>query len=252
MKKFFGAFSTKEFLVTKKAKSSLSIIKKKEEEEVLKNQELPNEVTNIIKCLYYLLDEKFDDNLNGKQLFENMINNVLEKYEEKTFKGAIVSYCNKNKFLNLTKEKVDNINKIIEENNNILNMLIITKLSRPISYFCFFLKEVHDYINLKTSDGKYYYELREKNEELQKYLDFLYLYENNGKPRNPPKIEKKEENQNNEENDKDIKADEDKNEEVKVEEQKIVEDNKDVKEEKVENVALKVEEVSVNKEENKE
>ena len=110
-----------------------------------------------------------------------MLTNILEKSEDKTFKGLLVNYFNKNKFLNLTQEKADNINKIVIENNNILNMIAITKMCRPISLFCFLLKEIHDYINLKTSDGHYYYELRAKNDQLQKYLDFIYLYDNNGK-----------------------------------------------------------------------
>ena len=115
-----NTYLTKEFSLTKKALTSLSMFNKKEEEEVLKNQELPDEVGRIIKCIYYLLDEKFDENMNNKQLFENMLTNILEKSEDKTFKGLLVNYFNNNKFLNLTKEKAENINKIIEENNNIL------------------------------------------------------------------------------------------------------------------------------------
>ena len=139
-----NTYLTKEFSLTKKAMSSLSIFKKKEEEEVLKNQELSDEVGRILKCLYYLLDEKFDENMNVKELFENMLKNILEKNEDKTFKGLLVNYFNKNKFLNLTQEKAENINKIINENNNILNMIMITKMCRPISLFCFLLKGVYD------------------------------------------------------------------------------------------------------------
>ena len=250
-----NTYLTKEFSLTKKAMSSLSMFKKKEEEDVLKMQELPNEVGRILKCLYYLLDEKFEENMNSKQLFENMLTNILEKSEDKTFKGLLVNYFNKNKFLNLTQEKADNINKIVIENNNILNMIAITKMCRPISLFCFLLKEIHDYINLKTSDGHYYYELRAKNDQLQKYLDFIYLYDNNGKVRNPPKEEiKKEEEKPKEENAE--KAEEQKAEETQNNEEKSKEENKEIKEEQKEEKdeekkteEIKVEEEPVKKEE---
>jgi len=161
--------------------TSLSMFKKKEEEDVLKIQELPNEVGLMSKCILYILDEKFDDNLNNKQLFELLVN-ILEKSEEKNFKALFSNYFEQNKFLNLTQEKAENINKIINESGqNILNMIKMTKINRPMSLFCFLIKEVYEYINLKTEDGHYYYEIRLKQIQLKKYLDFIYLYDNNGK-----------------------------------------------------------------------
>jgi len=95
------------------------------------------------------------------------------------------NYFKQNKFLNLTKENAENINKIINENaHNILNMIKMAKINRPMSLFCFLLKDVSDYINLKTEDGHYYYEFRIKKTQLKKYLDFIYLYDNDGKVRN--------------------------------------------------------------------
>ena len=186
-----NSYLTKEFTLTKKAINSIQFFKKKEEEEILKMPEIPKEVGIILKCIYYIIDENFDENMGNKELFENMLNNVLTKNEDKSFKSLLVNYCNQNKYLNLTKEKFDKINSIINDNNTILNMIAMTKMCRPISLFCFLLKEVHDYINLKTLDGQFYFDLRMKNDELQKYKDLLYLIENDGKPREPPKIEEK-------------------------------------------------------------
>ena len=185
-----NTYLTKEFSISKKAINSIQFFKKKEEEEILKMPEIPKEVGMVLKCIYYLIDENFDENMGNKELFENMLNNILTKNEDKTFKSLLVNYFNQNKYLNLTKEKFDKINNLINDNNTILNMIAMTKLSRPVSLFCFLLKEVYDYINLKTLDGQYYFDLRTKNNELQKYKDFLYLIENNGKPREPPKEEK--------------------------------------------------------------
>lgn len=121
--------------------------------------------------------------MNDKLLYENFISNVLSKTEDKTLKSLLDNYFEHNKYLNLTKEKCDKINNIINENNQILRPLVISKINRVISYLCYFLKEVHEYINLKTFDGQYYYDLRMKFDELQKYKDILYLIENDGKKR---------------------------------------------------------------------
>ena len=229
--------------------NSLSMFKKKEEEEVLKNQQLPDEIGRILKCFYYLLDEKVEDNMNNKQLFENLLTNILKKSGDKTFKDLLVNYFNNNKFLNLTQEKAGNINKIINEDNNILSMTTITKICRPISLFCFLLKEIYDYINLKTSDNHYYYELREKNAQLQKYLDFIYLYDNNGKARNPPKVEEKPKEENVEKNEEQKEETQNINEEKpKGETGEKPEETKNEKEE-IKNEENKVEEESVKKEE---
>ena len=92
--------------------TSLSMFKKKDEEEILKIQELPNEMGLIIKCMLYILDEKFNEYLNNKQLFEILVN-IIKKKGEKNFNSLFANYFEQNKFLNLTYIKVDNINKII-------------------------------------------------------------------------------------------------------------------------------------------
>ena len=233
-----NTYLTKEFSLSKRAMGSLLMFKKKEEDEILKNQKLPSEVGLILKFICYLLDEKFDENMNEKD---------LDKNDDKTFKGLLVNYFNKNKFLNLTQEKVDNMNKLVNENNKILVMTEISKSCRPFGYFCFSLKEIFDYMNLKTSDGHHYYELREKNKQLQNYLDFIYMYENNGKQRTP-KEEKKEE----------TNAEKTKEENVEKSEEQNTENTEKPKEENLEqneehkNEEMKVEEESVKKEENNE
>ena len=221
-------YLTKEFSLSKKAINSIQFFKKKEEEEILKMAEIPKEVGMILKCIYYIIDEPFDESTNNKELFENLFNNIVTKNEDKTFKSLLVNYFNHHKYLNLTKEKYDKINNIINENNTILNMIAMTKMCRPISLFCFMLKEVHDYINLKTLDGQFYFDLREQNNELQKYKDLIYLIENDGKAREPPKEEKKEEPPNVEEP---PKVEEQKVEEQKVEEQPKVEEQNATEEE---------------------
>ena len=265
-----NTYLTKEFSLSKKAMSSLSMLKK---EEIPKNDNLPSEMGGVLKYLYYLLDENLDEKLSTKELLDNFLRNILEKIEDKTFKSLLVNYFQKNKFLNLTQEKAENINKIVNENNSILNMVVMGKNCRPFNLLSFLLKEVHDYINLKTSDGHYYYELRQKNQQLQKYQDFIYLYDNNGKERNQPKEEKKEEKpkeENNEKPEEQTKIEENKTEEKPAEEkvEKTEEEtkkeekpqeekneeqkNEEVKPEDVKPEENKIEEESVKKEESTE
>ena len=214
-----NSYLTKEFSLTKKAINSIQFFKQKEEEEILKMPEIPKEVGIILKCIYYIIDENFDENMGNKELFENMLKNVLTRNEDKSFKSLLVNYCNQNKYLNLTKEKFDKINNIINDNNTVLNMIAMTKMCRPISLFCFLLKEVYDYINLKTLDGQFYFDLRMKNVELQKYKDFLYLIDNDGKPKEPQKVEEKQKEETKTE--PEAKNEEVKNEEAQKKEEEV-------------------------------
>ena len=92
--------------------------------------EIPKEVGMVLKCIYYIIDENFDENMGNKELFENMLNNILTRNEDKSFKSLLVNYCNQNKYLNLNKEKYDKINNTINENSTILNMIAMTKIDK--------------------------------------------------------------------------------------------------------------------------
>lgn len=70
--------------------------------------------------------------------------------------------------MTITKEKYEKIDQILKENPKILSSIDIAKINRPISYMTFFLKEIYDFMGLKTLDGVFYFELRNKNTELQK------------------------------------------------------------------------------------
>ena len=88
---------------------AIHFFKKKAEEKIQKMAEIPKEVEMIIKCIYYIIDEPLDESLNGKQIYENLISNVLSKTEDKSFKSLLDNYFEHNKYLNLTKEKCDKI-----------------------------------------------------------------------------------------------------------------------------------------------
>lgn len=79
----------------------------------------------------------------------------------------MLSFTNNKKTLIITKEKYDKIHQMLENNPKILSSIDIAKINRSISYMTFFLKEIYDFMGLKTLDGVLYFELRNKNAELQ-------------------------------------------------------------------------------------
>ena len=131
-------------------------------------------------------------------------------------------------------------------------LMIWQKKNRTIAYSVFLAKEFHEFINKKTSDGIYYYELKNKNKIYQELKYKLATIENNGIP---PKIEveKKEEP-------KDIKEEIKENKEESQKElikediastTEIKEENKENKEEIQENKNNETEEIKIeNKEDN--
>ena len=167
---------------SKIAFKSLAYITKEEEINLSKKESIPNEITIIFKSLYYLLDEKFEEGISTNKLIEDFISIIFEKHNVKDIKNLISNYVNEHKDLKLNKEKFDNLENLFDSCPNICSPPEISKINRPISYLCFILKEIKEFINLKTSDGVYYYELRNKNNELkeiQKQIEDLKNAENN-------------------------------------------------------------------------
>ena len=146
-------------------------------------------------------------------------------------------FRSKNKDINLTKEKYVKLKNLIDSENRIINPIAFSKINRPVSYLTFFIKEVNEFINLKTLDGVFYFELRVKNAELQKLKKELEIIENDGKPKEQPKIEEP------------AKIEENKTEETKTEESAKVEETPKVEEQSQQVEPPKVEENTVKAEE---
>ena len=141
-------------------------------------------------------------------------------------------YFSKNKDLNLTKEKIEKIENIIKIDEIILSLSELAKKNRIMSYSAFLIKEYHEFITLKTSDGIPYYELKSKNKLLKELKYKLATIENNGIP---PKIE------------------EEKKEEVKEIKEEAKETNEEIQKEKAEpEKEEKIENNEENKDETKE
>ena len=237
-------YLSKKFVLSKTPLQSLVFFTKPEEQNLLKKlDETPKEVGLVFRFLYYFLDEPFDENSSDKDLISNFLNNFYTKYNAKDIKNLLLNYSNNNKDMNLTKEKYEKLQNIIDSENRIINPIAFAKINRPISYLTFFIKEVNEFMNLKTLDGVFYFELRLKNAELQKLKEKLEYIESGGKKKEEIKTEE-------------IKTEEVKNEEIKNEENnatkteentkvdeapKVEEQNQEINPPKVEETSVKAE-----------
>ena len=68
----------------------------------------------------------------------------------------------------LQQRQIRLINKIIENNRNLLNYGIVLQHSKAASYITFFLIEICDYYNLKTEDGVDVFDVRNKSIEMER------------------------------------------------------------------------------------
>ena len=168
-----NTYLTKEFVPSKVAQNSLAFITKEEEKKISENTKNPIEIKLIFhfQVVYYLLDEHFDEKKQASFLIKHLLNEVCSKHNAKDLKSLIINYYNKHKHLNLSPKKFNNIEKILKENKKILDNKEIAKISRPISYLTFYINEANKYMNLKTKDDIYYYEVRHMNEMLNKYKE---------------------------------------------------------------------------------
>ena len=83
---------------------------------------------------------------------------------------------NQNQNLNITEEKFNEVNELIKANPKILSSIDMARINRPISYMTFFIKEVVEYMSLKTSDGVYYYDLRNKSKIMKDNKNIIERY----------------------------------------------------------------------------
>ena len=207
---------------SKSAYKSLMFVTKEQIENLIKKGNVTKEFADVFKIILYILDVKYDENLEGEELLQFFISEILVKNNKKNLMLVISEFFAKNEDIHLTKEKIEKVENIIKSDNMPLSIQEMTKKNRLISYCIFLIKEYHEFIIQKTSDGIPHYELKAKDKNLKEYKYKLATIENNGIP---PKIEEVKKNEN-----KEVK--EEKKEEIKKEEnegdnaQKIEKDDK--------------------------
>ena len=170
------------FIPSKKGLNGLNYITQEEINNYIKIEKtgLPNEIKNIFLLIIYLFDyeetNKFKNNNNV--IIDFHFKNILNIYNVKNIKQLFLKYIEINPYLNINKNKFEKLNNIFSENKNILNNEEITKINRPLSYICFILNEIYNYINKKYNDV-YIYEIINKNNEMIKLKNNLDLIKKN-------------------------------------------------------------------------
>ena len=173
-------YLTTEFNPSKTSQNSLMFVKKDEIVNLINKGNIPIEINKLFKTLLYIFDIKFDETLENEDLLNYFISEVMDKNQVKDLKTFAIKYLSDYKDLNISKEKVEKINDIINSDERVIVSTEISKISRNISYSTLLIKECYDYLNLKTLDNVPYYELKAKNKVLQEYKDKLSKLENNG------------------------------------------------------------------------
>ena len=180
------SYLNKEFTPSKSAQNSLMFVKRDEIEKIIKSGNIPPEIVEIFKLLFYIFDIPFDESLEGENLLNYFLEEVMDKNNAKELKSIASNYLSNHKDLNITKEKFDKLTSIINSDEKVVSSVDIAKICRNISYCTLLIREVNEFINLRTLDEVPYYELRLKNNDLQEYKKQLATLENNGIP---PKAE---------------------------------------------------------------
>jgi hypothetical protein len=146
--------------------NSLNFIDKEEENKLMNELQHPY-ITEYFKLILTLLNEKNDEN---KNIFEFFFKDLLEKHHASNIKNLLIKNFVNNTFI-INDDQFNTIQKMILIKPDLLSPATLLRYNRAVAYSAFFMKDLFYYINLKTEDGKYYYQLRAnlpKNEYQEK------------------------------------------------------------------------------------
>ena len=136
--------------------NSLNFIDKDEENKLMNEIQHPY-IIEYFKLILILLKEKNDDNNN---IFQFFFKDLLPKYKANNIKTLFIKNFVNNGII-IDDEQFNSIQKIILVKPDLLSPATLLRYNRAVAYSSFFLKDLLNYLNLKTEDGKYYYKLRE-------------------------------------------------------------------------------------------
>ena len=135
--------------------NALNFIDKAEETRLINELQHPY-ITDYFKFLLILFNEKIDNNENTFKFF---FDNLLPKYQAKNFKNLMVKNFVNNGII-INDEQFKALQNMIYIKPDLLSPATLLRYNRAVAYSAFFLKDLYYYLNLKTDNGKYYYQLR--------------------------------------------------------------------------------------------
>lgn len=179
------AVINKQFMPSKTAQNGLAFVTKEEEIGLCKREQ-PEEIANIFRLIYHMVDEKMDEFETSQKMIDNFFTNVLPKLKvdnlSKLFynilEALFLQHIAKN--TEISEERYLLIAEIIKNNPRILSSNDLLKLNRSVSYMSFIIKEVYEFYSLKNPQGvlglrlriikKKYDKIKENNEKLKSLL----------------------------------------------------------------------------------
>ena len=137
--------------------NSLNFIDKNEEQKLKTEIQHPY-INELFKALLILLNE-YNNKKENKNIFEFLFDDILKKYKVKNIKKLMVNYFVGDRII-INDEQFELIQKMLKSKPDLFSPSTLLRYNRAVSYFSFFIKELFNYLSLKTEDGKYYYKIR--------------------------------------------------------------------------------------------
>ena len=142
----------KPFIASKIADVTLNFITSLDEQEFkdfdifTKNKEEIKLYYNLIKILYYLLDEQFDKNDDNKKIKNELFHRINEK-EFKSLKDYLYFYyiTNKKKINDI--KYIEEINEITKNEPNIIDKTYFFRMNRFMAFSIYLVREIINYAN---------------------------------------------------------------------------------------------------------
>jgi hypothetical protein len=168
------------FRPSKTAQNCLNFITKNDESNLPLDVDANSseEIANIFKIIYILLKQN-PNKVKNEMLVENLFNKIMVNLKIQNLSKNYILIL-ETLFLNiichnltLNTEQYTKIIEIIEMNKQILNSAYVLRFNKIASYITFIIKEIYDYITLRTEDGLLLLNLKKKYHELKKMRDFL-------------------------------------------------------------------------------
>lgn len=144
------------FLPSKTAQNGLNFVTK-DEETNLAVKEQPEEILNLFKLIYIILNEDYSS-LESNTLIQNLVQNIYPKLNVEnlsmfflTPESLFLNYISKNTIL--TDDQYNQMTGLLQNYPKLLSSSDLMKINRCVSYLTFILKEFNDYATAKLSDG---------------------------------------------------------------------------------------------------
>ena len=153
----------KGFSPSKVAQNGLNFFSKEEEKVLMENSQ-HEDVVAIFKIILILL--KVDvKSISEDKIISYVFSEVYSKYNITTLKQLFLEVISKT--INDVKVKeIEEINALLENHPVIISSSEIMKYNRNMSYMTFIIKDIINYLNLKTQSGILFAEIRERSSEV--------------------------------------------------------------------------------------